>query len=130
MFKVEGLTAVDLLATMVSHQVEPLQHCPHLICQMGDRHDPCQLSAKELHVHHVSMRLFSRLQIYDPSAADVPESDPEKIEDVDKVEPRMEAHVGDEMSGDDMAESDGSELAGESLMSVLLGCPYDDAESS
>lgn len=33
--------------------------------------------------------LFPRLQAYDPPAADLPESDLEEIEDVDKVEPKM-----------------------------------------
>ncbi|KAE8784581.1 hypothetical protein D1007_41817 [Hordeum vulgare] len=57
MFEVEGLTAVDLLATMVLHRVQSLQCRPHLICQMGGRHDPCRLSTKELRAHHVARRV-------------------------------------------------------------------------
>ncbi|KAE8782763.1 hypothetical protein D1007_43813 [Hordeum vulgare] len=40
MFTVEGLTAVDLLDAMVSHQIEPLGYRLHLICQMSGRHEP------------------------------------------------------------------------------------------
>ncbi|KAE8815729.1 hypothetical protein D1007_06785 [Hordeum vulgare] len=50
----EGLTRVDLLATMVARRVQPLQHRPDLICQMGDRRDLCRLSMKELRPHHVA----------------------------------------------------------------------------
>ncbi|KAE8818988.1 hypothetical protein D1007_03193 [Hordeum vulgare] len=116
MFEVEGLTAVDLLATMVSRR-------PHLICQMSGRHDPWRLSTKELWVHWVprwvnlisdnpmdeddwsrgKRHLFSRLQIYNPPAVDVSELDPEEIKDADEVEPRVAARAGDEMSGDDKA---------------------------
>ena len=44
--KIRGLLGHDLLTTMVSRRVLPLQHRPHLICQMGGRHDPCRLSTK------------------------------------------------------------------------------------
>ncbi|KAE8818300.1 hypothetical protein D1007_03930 [Hordeum vulgare] len=53
----EGLTRVDLLAIMVPRPVQPLQHRPHLICQMGDRRDPCRLSMKELRLVHVASQV-------------------------------------------------------------------------
>ncbi|KAE8806133.1 hypothetical protein D1007_17735 [Hordeum vulgare] len=54
----EGLTAVDLLTSLVAHRVHLLQHRPHLIRQMGGRRDPCRLSTKDLRAVHVARRLF------------------------------------------------------------------------
>ncbi|KAE8809315.1 putative LRR receptor-like serine/threonine-protein kinase [Hordeum vulgare] len=68
--------------------------------------------------------------IYDPQAVDFMESDPEEIVDADEVEPRVADHTEDEMLEGDLTQFDGSELTGESLKSVLLGWPDDDAESS
>ncbi|KAE8801891.1 hypothetical protein D1007_22398 [Hordeum vulgare] len=42
----EGLLGRDLLTTMVTRRILPLQRRPHLVCQMGSRHDPCRLSTK------------------------------------------------------------------------------------
>ncbi|KAE8799597.1 hypothetical protein D1007_24976 [Hordeum vulgare] len=47
LLKVEGLTATDLLATMVAHRILPLQCGPHLICQISTRHERCQRATKE-----------------------------------------------------------------------------------
>ncbi|KAI4977998.1 hypothetical protein ZWY2020_014552 [Hordeum vulgare] len=44
--KIRGLLGRDLLTTMVSRRVLPLQRRSHLICQMGGRRDPCRLSTK------------------------------------------------------------------------------------
>ncbi|KAE8819482.1 hypothetical protein D1007_02713 [Hordeum vulgare] len=41
-----GLLGRDLLTTMVVRRILPLQRRPHLVCQMGGRHDPCWLSTK------------------------------------------------------------------------------------
>ncbi|KAE8781762.1 hypothetical protein D1007_44962 [Hordeum vulgare] len=41
-----GLLGRDLLTTMVVRRILPLQRRPHLVCQMGGRHDPCRLSTK------------------------------------------------------------------------------------
>ncbi|KAE8812715.1 hypothetical protein D1007_10202 [Hordeum vulgare] len=41
-----GLFGRDLLTTMVVRRILPLQRRPHLVCQMGGRHDPCRLSTK------------------------------------------------------------------------------------
>ncbi|KAE8812479.1 hypothetical protein D1007_10397 [Hordeum vulgare] len=41
-----GLLGRDLLTTMVVRRILPLQRRPHLVCQMGGRHDQCWLSTK------------------------------------------------------------------------------------
>lgn len=75
-------------------------------------------------------QLFPPLEIYNLSAADLPELDSEEIEDADEVEPMVAGRARDEMSEDDAAELDESEPAGESLKCVLLGWPDAHAESS
>ncbi|KAI4999519.1 hypothetical protein ZWY2020_004108 [Hordeum vulgare] len=41
-----GLLGHDLLTTMVTHRILPLQRRPHLVYQMSGRHDPCRTSTK------------------------------------------------------------------------------------
>ncbi|KAE8780215.1 hypothetical protein D1007_46604 [Hordeum vulgare] len=41
-----GLLGCDLLTTMVTHRILPLQRRSHLVCQMSGRHDPCRTSTK------------------------------------------------------------------------------------
>ncbi|KAE8785604.1 hypothetical protein D1007_40674 [Hordeum vulgare] len=41
-----GLLGRDLLTTMVTRRILPLQRRPHLVCQMSGRHDPCRTSTK------------------------------------------------------------------------------------
>ncbi|KAE8810223.1 hypothetical protein D1007_13110 [Hordeum vulgare] len=41
-----GLLGRDLLTTMVTRRILPLQRQPHLVYQMSCRHDPCRLSTK------------------------------------------------------------------------------------
>ncbi|KAE8776080.1 hypothetical protein D1007_51337 [Hordeum vulgare] len=41
-----GLLGRDLLTTMVTRKIMPLQRRPHLVCQMSGRHDPCRTSTK------------------------------------------------------------------------------------
>ncbi|KAE8803147.1 hypothetical protein D1007_21058 [Hordeum vulgare] len=41
-----GLLGRDLLTTMVTRRILPLQRRPHLVCQMNGRHDPCRASTK------------------------------------------------------------------------------------
>ncbi|KAE8772250.1 hypothetical protein D1007_55758 [Hordeum vulgare] len=104
----EGLTSIDLLATMVAHRILPLQRLPHLICQMGGRHNPCGLSMKVLRASSMAARVnlissasmdegdewewgkaaYDRanpaLMVYGQPANDVDMSDPEEIEEVDE----------------------------------------------
>ncbi|KAE8782854.1 hypothetical protein D1007_43732 [Hordeum vulgare] len=44
--KTRGLFGRDLLTTMMTRRILPLQRRQHLICQMGGRRDPCRLSTK------------------------------------------------------------------------------------
>ncbi|KAE8785521.1 hypothetical protein D1007_40761 [Hordeum vulgare] len=41
-----GLRGRDLVTTMVSLRILPLQRRPHLDCQMSGRYDPCWTSTK------------------------------------------------------------------------------------
>ncbi|KAI4980393.1 hypothetical protein ZWY2020_020878 [Hordeum vulgare] len=41
-----GLLGRDLLTTMVTRRILPLQRWPHLVCEMSGRHDPCRTSTK------------------------------------------------------------------------------------
>ncbi|KAI5008401.1 hypothetical protein ZWY2020_009449 [Hordeum vulgare] len=41
-----ALLGRDLLTTMVTRRILPLQRRPHLVCQMSCRHDPCRPSTK------------------------------------------------------------------------------------
>ncbi|KAE8808723.1 hypothetical protein D1007_14806 [Hordeum vulgare] len=41
-----GLLGRDLLTTMVTRRIPPLQRRPHLVCQMSGRYDPCRTSTK------------------------------------------------------------------------------------
>ncbi|KAE8779183.1 hypothetical protein D1007_47820 [Hordeum vulgare] len=146
---ISSLLARDLLATMVARRVLPLQRRPHLICQMGGRHDPCQLSTKNFRVGAVArnVNLISaanmdeggdwewgmasydqnhlapvRLQNYQQPAADMEASDPAEIDDEGVVEPQVSASTDVE----DAAESEGTESPGEHLKSTLLDWTDDD----
>ncbi|KAE8805806.1 hypothetical protein D1007_18155 [Hordeum vulgare] len=44
--KTRGLLGRDLLTTMMTRRILPRKRRPHLICLMGGRCDPCQLSTK------------------------------------------------------------------------------------
>ncbi|KAE8798888.1 hypothetical protein D1007_25857 [Hordeum vulgare] len=99
--KIHGLLGRDMLATMVSRRVLPLQQRPHLICHMGGRHDPSRLSTKNFRAGAVArnvnlisstnmdeeldadsaLQMFKRLQKLQPPASDVEASDPSEIED-------------------------------------------------
>ncbi|KAE8817706.1 hypothetical protein D1007_04818 [Hordeum vulgare] len=57
--KIRGLVGRDLLATMISRQILPLQRWPHVICEMGDRHDPCRLSTKNFQPSAVARNVNS-----------------------------------------------------------------------
>ncbi|KAI5021698.1 hypothetical protein ZWY2020_058428 [Hordeum vulgare] len=41
-----GFLGCDLLTTMVTGRILPLQRRPHLVCQMSGRHDPCRTFTK------------------------------------------------------------------------------------
>lgn len=41
-----GLLGHDLLNTMVTRRILPLQRRPHLVCQVSGQHDPCRTSTK------------------------------------------------------------------------------------
>ncbi|KAE8799687.1 hypothetical protein D1007_24935 [Hordeum vulgare] len=41
-----GLLGRNLLTTMVTRSILPLQRRPHLVCQMSGRYDPCRTSTK------------------------------------------------------------------------------------
>ncbi|KAE8810949.1 hypothetical protein D1007_12304 [Hordeum vulgare] len=140
LLKVKCLMAEDLLATMVARRILPLPHQPHLICQMSGRHDPCRLLTKELRASKVAERVnlistasmdegdawewgmapYDREHpspmVYRQPAADLEVSDPEEIEDVYEVEPRP---AGSE-EVEEVADSEGTEPAGEFLASGLL----------
>ncbi|KAE8778890.1 hypothetical protein D1007_48216 [Hordeum vulgare] len=53
----EGLLGRDLLTTMVTRRILPLQRRPHLVYQMSGRHDPCRLSTKRLTPSAVARRV-------------------------------------------------------------------------
>ncbi|KAE8774073.1 hypothetical protein D1007_53587 [Hordeum vulgare] len=53
----EGLLGRYLLTTMVARQILPLHRGPHLVYQMGGRHDPCRLSTKRLTPSVVARRV-------------------------------------------------------------------------
>ncbi|KAE8787366.1 hypothetical protein D1007_38683 [Hordeum vulgare] len=53
----EGLLGRDLLTTMLTRWILPLQRRPHLVCQMSDRHDPCRLSTKRFTPGAVARRV-------------------------------------------------------------------------
>ncbi|KAE8805693.1 hypothetical protein D1007_18189 [Hordeum vulgare] len=44
--KERGLLGRDLLTTMVSRRIPPLQRRPHLVCQISGWYDPCRTSTK------------------------------------------------------------------------------------
>ncbi|KAE8772807.1 hypothetical protein D1007_55135 [Hordeum vulgare] len=52
-----GLLGRDLLTTMVTCRILPLQRRPHLVCQMSGRHDPCRMSTKRLTPSAVARRV-------------------------------------------------------------------------
>ncbi|KAI4977874.1 hypothetical protein ZWY2020_014428 [Hordeum vulgare] len=52
-----GLLGRDLLTTMVTRRILPLQRRPHLVCQMSGRHDPCRLSTKRFTPGAVARRV-------------------------------------------------------------------------
>ncbi|KAE8788334.1 hypothetical protein D1007_37653 [Hordeum vulgare] len=49
-----GLLGRDLLTTMVTRRILPLQRRPHLVCQMSGRHDPCRTSTKRFNPNAVA----------------------------------------------------------------------------
>ncbi|KAE8808812.1 hypothetical protein D1007_14557 [Hordeum vulgare] len=150
--KIRGLLDHDLLATMVSRWVLPLQRRLHLLCQMGGRHDPCRLSTKNFranavarNVNHISSAnmdeggewewgmtpfdrdhpapvMFKRLQKLQPPANDVEASDSSEIDDEGVMEPRVSASVDME----EARESEGSKPPGEHLKPSLLEQMDDD----
>ncbi|KAE8778203.1 hypothetical protein D1007_48908 [Hordeum vulgare] len=52
-----GLLGRDLLTTMVTRRILPLQRRPHLVCEMSGRHDPCRLSTKRFTPSAVARRV-------------------------------------------------------------------------
>ncbi|KAE8790184.1 hypothetical protein D1007_35518 [Hordeum vulgare] len=52
-----GLLGRDLLTTMVTRRMLPLQRQPHLVYQMSGRHDPCRLSTKRFTPSAVARRV-------------------------------------------------------------------------
>ncbi|KAE8819049.1 hypothetical protein D1007_03030 [Hordeum vulgare] len=52
--KGRGLLGRDLLTTMITCRILPLQRRPHMICQMGNRYDPCLLSTKNFTTNAVA----------------------------------------------------------------------------
>ncbi|KAE8774518.1 hypothetical protein D1007_53075 [Hordeum vulgare] len=144
--KARGLQAADLLATMVARRILPVQHRPHLICQMGDRYDPCRLSTKNLRASRVAyhVNLISSASMDEggewewgmppynrshpapmPPAGDMEASDPAEIEDDDEVELQPSASEDTE----EVLESEGTETAGEFFASGLLDWTDDDKAS-
>ncbi|KAE8794601.1 hypothetical protein D1007_30640 [Hordeum vulgare] len=109
--KNRGLVVRDLLTTMMTRRILPVQRRPHLICQMSGRHDPCWLSTKNFHPgvvaknvnqissanmdeggdwgwglvpygsNHPPPMLFGNLQELTPPAPDVETSDHSEMED-------------------------------------------------
>ncbi|KAE8768696.1 hypothetical protein D1007_59793 [Hordeum vulgare] len=52
-----GLLGRDLLTTMVTCRILPLQRRPHLVCQMSGRHDRCRTSTKRFTPSMVARRM-------------------------------------------------------------------------
>ncbi|KAE8788460.1 hypothetical protein D1007_37488 [Hordeum vulgare] len=92
-----GLLGRDFLTTMVVRRILPLQRRPHLVCQMGGRHDPCRLSTKRFTPGAVAQRLFETLQgSLHPPAPDVEVSDASEIADEGVMESRSASSAGSE----------------------------------
>ncbi|KAE8790967.1 hypothetical protein D1007_34614 [Hordeum vulgare] len=47
----------DVIATIISHRVQPLQARPHRICDMSNAKDLFRLSTVELSLHKVAARV-------------------------------------------------------------------------
>ncbi|KAE8793225.1 hypothetical protein D1007_32063 [Hordeum vulgare] len=150
--KTQGLLARDLFSTRMACWILPLQYRPHLIYQMGGRHDPCRLSMKTLRAgriahqvilissasmdeggewewgmapydrSHPAPTLLEHLQVYQPPAAHVEVSGPIEIEDEDEVE--LQPSSSEDV--EDVAESEDTELVGEFFASTLLDWTDDD----
>ncbi|KAE8795349.1 hypothetical protein D1007_29779 [Hordeum vulgare] len=62
-----GLLGRDLLTTMVTRRIQPLQRRTHLVCQMSGRHDPCRTSTKRFTPSVVALRvnLISTARMHD-----------------------------------------------------------------
>ncbi|KAE8800360.1 hypothetical protein D1007_24134 [Hordeum vulgare] len=132
--EMDGLLGRDLLTTMVTHQILPLQRRPHLVCQMSGRHDPCRMSTKRFTPSTVARRvnLISTTRMDDggnwswgmtpfnrsrpppvvtlhPPTPDVATSDASEIEDEGVIESRSDSSAGSENA----LESEGTKPSGE-----------------
>ncbi|KAE8821623.1 hypothetical protein D1007_00405 [Hordeum vulgare] len=140
-----GKQSRDLLTTMITRRILPLQRQTHLIFQMSGRHDPCWLSTKNFHpravakiVNQISSAnideggdwawglvpydrnyLPPMLQELTPLAPEVETSDPSEIEDEGMIELRY-AVLGEAL------ESEGSEPSGEHMRPPLVDWTDDD----
>ncbi|KAE8798916.1 hypothetical protein D1007_25759 [Hordeum vulgare] len=147
--KNRGLMGRDLLTTMMTRRILPVQRRPHLICQMSGRHDPCRLSTKNFllgvvakNVNQISSAnmdeggdwkwglvlydrnqpppmLFGKLQELTPPTPNVETSDPSEIEDEGMIETR-------DAVSEEALESKGSEPSGEHLRPPIVDWTDDD----
>ncbi|KAI4987529.1 hypothetical protein ZWY2020_020329 [Hordeum vulgare] len=138
--KDRGLLGRDLLTTMVSRRILPLQRRPHLVCQMSGRFDPCRTSTKSFIASAMareSVIFFSRSpnplcrcsrscthSIRLP--AEVVTSDALEIEDEGMIESRSSASKGLE----DALESDGTVPSGEHLKPSIVDWTDNDETTS
>ncbi|KAE8810350.1 hypothetical protein D1007_12935 [Hordeum vulgare] len=139
--KGRGLVGRDLLTTMMTHRILPLQRRPHLICQMSGWHDPCRLSTKNFYPGAVAKNVnqISSANMdeggdwqwgilrqepsspagFTPPAPDVETSDPSEIEDEGMIE-TMDAVM------EEALESEGSEPSSEHVRPPLVDWRDDD----
>ncbi|KAE8775638.1 hypothetical protein D1007_51808 [Hordeum vulgare] len=150
--KGRGLLGRDLLTTMITRRILPLQRRPHMVCQMGGRYDPCRISTKNFTagavatgVNQIStarmddggnwewglapygmsrppVMMFKKMQALNPPAADVVTSGASEIEDEGMIESRSAASEGLE----DALESEGTEPSGEHLKPSFVDWTDDD----
>ncbi|KAE8786681.1 hypothetical protein D1007_39504 [Hordeum vulgare] len=145
--KDHGLWGRDLLTTMVSRRILPLQRRPHLVCQMSGQYDPCRTTTKSFTVS-VVVRGVNQISTahmddggnwewglapYDkspvgtqPACPDVVTSDASEIKDEGMIEARFAAF---EDSGD-VLESEGVEPSGEHLKPSIVDWTDDDETPS
>ncbi|KAI4972027.1 hypothetical protein ZWY2020_002952 [Hordeum vulgare] len=136
---------------MVVRRILPLQRRPHLVCQMGGRHDPCRLSTKRFTPGAVARRVnlisIARMdesgqwmwgmspfnRAHPPPmgslrlpAPDVEVSDASEIED----EGVMESHPDSSAGSEDPLESEGTEPSGEYARPAVVDWTNDDGIAS
>ncbi|KAE8781181.1 hypothetical protein D1007_45579 [Hordeum vulgare] len=146
-----GLLGRDLLTTMVTRRILPLQRRPHLVCQMSGQHDPSRTSTKRFTPDAVArgVNLISTARMDDsgnwswgmtsynrsrppsvaalrPPAPDVAASDVSEIEDEGMIESRSDSSEGSENA----LESEGTDPSGEYPRPSVADWMDDDGTSS